>query len=231
MIRSSPCRALGAPLLAAPLLAASLLAAPLAQAQAVYRSVGPDGRAIFSDVPPKEAAANASRPGAAPPASASLPYALRDVVQRFPVVLYTGPDCAPCERGRMLLAERGVPFSERTVASEADAQSLQRLSGERSLPLLTIGAQHLKGFSDVQWQQYLDAAGYPKSSMLPTSWKREAPQPLAPRTAARAAASGAPTDAAAAPSDAGAAPSPTPATPAAPAAEGASRSNPAGIQF
>lgn len=231
MIRSGPCLALGTPLLAAPLLAAFLLAASLAQAQAVYRSVGPDGRAIFSDVPPKEAAANASRPGAAPPASASLPYALRDVVQRFPVVLYTGPDCAPCERGRMLLAERGVPFSERTVASEADAQSLQRLSGERSLPLLTIGAQHLKGFSDVQWQQYLDAAGYPKSSMLPATWKREAPQPLAPRTAGaatRAAAPAEPTDAAAAPPDAGVAPSPAPARP---AAEGSSRSNPAGIQF
>lgn len=213
-------------------LAGCLLAAPLmqAQAQAVYRSVGPDGRVIFSDVPPKAAPPAPAQAGTAPQAAGNtspLPYGLRQVVDRFPVVLYTGPDCAPCETGRVLLSSRGIPFSERTVASDADAQALQKLSGERSLPLLTIGTQHLKGYSEVQWQQYLDAAGYPRSSLLPAGWKREAPQALAPRTSAAPA----PAPATSQP-QAEAAPALAPAPRSAPApGDGGQRSNPAGIQF
>ena len=36
---------------------------------------------------------------------------------RFPVTLYTSTNCAPCGAGRTLLASRGIPFSERTVAT------------------------------------------------------------------------------------------------------------------
>ncbi|MFP5486644.1 MAG: NrdH-redoxin, partial [Gammaproteobacteria bacterium] len=47
-----------------------------------------------------------------------------------------------------------------------------------SLPLLTIGAQQIKGYSDAEWTQSLDAAGYPKQSLLPSSYRRPAPAPL-----------------------------------------------------
>jgi hypothetical protein len=77
-----------------------------------------------------------------------------------------------------LLTTRGVPFSERTITTNEDRASLQRLTGDTSLPLLTVGGQRIKGFSDVEWTQYLDAAGYPKTSALPATYRNAPASPL-----------------------------------------------------
>jgi hypothetical protein len=77
-----------------------------------------------------------------------------------------------------LLTSRGVPFNERTVTTAEDAEALQRLAGESSLPFLTIGGQRLKGFSDSEWTQFLDAAGYPKTSALPSGYRNGLSGPL-----------------------------------------------------
>lgn len=202
--------------LALPGLALLLLAAA-APAQSVYRSVDKTGKIVFSDQPPAASASGAAaRPGSSG-SDSPLPYDLRQVVQRYPVTLYTSDDCGPCGAGRSLLITRGVPFDERTVNSSDDIAAMQRLSGQVSLPLLTIGAQQLKGFSDVDWSQYLDAAGYPKSSQLPASFRNAAARPMVARQAAVAPAPAARPPAAA---DAGPPPSSDP-TP----------SNPAGIKF
>jgi len=162
---------------------AASLAAPALQAQPVYRSVGADGKVTFSDRPPL-AETGASARTASPSATVgnagaqNLPYELRQAAQKYPVVLYTSAECTPCAAGRSLLTSRGIPFSEKTVATAADSQALQRLSGETSLPFATIGSQQLKGFSDTEWTQFLDAAGYPKSSILPASYRAPAPSAL-----------------------------------------------------
>ena len=97
-----------------PLLASLLLvlACAGAQAQGVYRIVGPDGKVTFSDRPPADANAQPARVGAEAPSATNgeLPFALRQVASRFPVTLYTGADCAPCTAARNLLTSRGVPF-------------------------------------------------------------------------------------------------------------------------
>jgi hypothetical protein len=77
-----------------------------------------------------------------------------------------------------MLTARGIPFSERTVSTNEDIAALQKLSGQSSLPLLTIGGQRVKGFSDVEWSQDLDAAGYPKTSQLPASYRNAPASPL-----------------------------------------------------
>lgn len=159
------------------LAAIALLAAWPAMAQGVQRTVGPDGRVSFSDQP----AAN-GRPAASSDAGAStgapLPFELRQIASRFPVVLYTGTDCAPCNSGRNLLNSRGIPYTEKTVATSADVEALRRLNGDATLPFLTIGAQKLRGYLDAEWTQYLDAAAYPKQSALPPGYRRPAAQPL-----------------------------------------------------
>ena len=141
-----------------------LLIAGATLAQPVYRNVDKNGKVTFSDQPPSaNAPAAPARAGnSVASAGGGLPYELRQVVQRYPVTLYANEDCGPCAAGRSLLVTRGVPFDERTVKSNEDVAALQRLSGQNSLPLLSIGAQQLKGFSDAEWSQYLDAAGYPK---------------------------------------------------------------------
>ena len=149
---------------------AGFTALTVAQAQTVYRIVGPDGKVNNS----------------------ALPFELRQVAQRFPVTLYAGAQCAPCDSARSMLVARGVPFTERTVASNEDLDALKKLSGGTNLPFGTIGGQQLVGYSETEWVQYLDAAGYPKQSQLPSNYRRSAAAPLVavkPAQPAQAAAS------------------------------------------
>lgn len=208
----------------------SLGAALSATAQGVYRIVGPDGRVTFSDQPPPATGAGRTQgqgqgPAAAPAASsggggAALPFELRQTAARYPVVLYTGKDCAPCNSGRNLLNARGIPYTEKTVTSQEDAEALRRLAGEASLPFLTIGSQRLRGFSDLEWTQYLTAAGYPAQSALPPGYRRVPPSALVEVAPAGAAA---PAPGTARADDPPAAPAEVPVVPPA--------NNPAGIRF
>lgn len=171
--------------LASHLLACCALAATCAwplQAQTIYRIVGPDGKLTFSDkAPPDLAKATATTSAGKPlnPASETgLPYELRQVVSRYPVTLYAGSSCAPCTAGRLLLQSRGVPFTEYSISSAEDVEALQRLSGDNSLPFLAIGGQKIKGFSDAEWVQFLNAASYPTASMLPPGYRNPPAKPL-----------------------------------------------------
>lgn len=173
-----------------------MLAVSGAMAQGVYRIVGPDGRVTYSDQPPPPSA-NAKPVSGTSPAgtttSAPLPSELRQAVGRYPVTLYTGNDCSPCSSGRNILNARGIPYTEKTVTTPDDSAALKRLSGASTLPLLTIGGQQIKGYSDTEWNQYLDAAGYPKRSVLPASYRRPAATALV-ETAPVATAPTAPRD-------------------------------------
>ncbi|MBP7567289.1 MAG: glutaredoxin family protein [Burkholderiaceae bacterium] len=164
----------------------ALAAATPALSQQIFRSVGPDGRITFSDKPPAATATPGSSAGgaAATPSGPVLPFAVRQAATRFPVTIYTGNACAPCASGRNLLVARGVPFNERIVGTAEDIEALQRLQGESGLPLLTIGGQQLKGFSESEWVQFLDAAGYPKTSQLPAGYRNPAPLPMVARAEA-----------------------------------------------
>jgi len=204
--------------LAVALTLALLSLAGQVSAQGVYRIVGPDGRVSFSDQPPAaQAPAVAPAAGASGTASVALPYELRQASNRYPVTFYSASDCAPCNAGRHLLNSRGIPYTDKTVTSQADSEALKRLAGEAALPLLTIGSQRLKGFSEPEWTQYLDAAGYPKQSVLPSGYRRPLPSPL---VAVQAPAAKPAPESAAAPTRA---PAEVPVTPPV--------SNPAGIRF
>ena len=157
-----------------------------AQAQQIYRSVGPDGRVTFSDHPP---AAGSQPAGTATSGAASgpaLPFELRQAATRFPVTLYTSSGCAPCGSARTMLSARGIPYSEKMIGSPEDLEALQRLSGETGVPFLTIGSQQLKGFSETEWTQFLNAAGYPKTSQLPPGYRNPPPAPLVAKADAAA---------------------------------------------
>ncbi len=204
------------------ILALTALIQTPAQAQTLYRIVGPDGRITFSDKPPATPTAKVTPLSAdgkdTGAANASLPYELRQVASRYPVTLFTGKECAPCDEGRTLLRSRGIPFTEKTINSNEDAESLKRLADTTSLPLLTIGSQQIKGYSSPEWTQYLNAAGYPESSKLPANYRYAEPSPLVAVKAPEAVAT-----------PAAAAPTPPPAAVAPPPR--ANANNPAGIQF
>lgn len=152
--------------------------------QATYKVVGPDGKITYTDRPPAQAgqvrAVGTPGSGGASGPEVTLPFELRQVVARYPVVLYTSADCQPCDAGRNLLRQRGIPHTEYSVTTPADAEALKKLAGSNEVPLLTIGAQRIKGYSSSDWNGYLDAAGYPKQSRLPAGYRFAEASPLAP---------------------------------------------------
>jgi glutaredoxin len=191
------------------------------QAQQLYRSVGADGKVTFSDQPPptspngkNSVARNGKFKDEPGTGNSVLPADLRSTTAKFPVTIYTGKDCAPCNTARSALNARGIPFTEKTIDTNEDIDSLSRLFGSATLPSATIGGQQLKGYSDQEWTQYLDAAGYPKTSILPAAYRSPAPTPMVAR----------------APAAQPAAATPAPERAAAPA-PAAGPANPAGIKF
>jgi len=161
-------------------------------ATALYKVVGPDGRITYTDRPPSDTAARVTslnRDGVSevPTAQDTLPQELRLATTRFPVTLYSASDCPPCDTARQLLVQRGVPFTEKLIVSEDDAVAMERVLGARTVPSLTIGSQALRGLSQADWTAYLDAAGYPRESKLPSNWQAPAATPLVARRSARPA--------------------------------------------
>lgn len=138
-------------------------------AQQVYKSIDKNGRVTYSEVPPLPGSGDKLTGESA--SNAALPYSLQQVVSRYPVTLYTTADCAPCISARLMLTQRGVPFTERTVSTNEDMDAYKKLNGDTSMPLATIASQQLKGYEETEWTKYLDAAGYPKSSTLPRNYR------------------------------------------------------------
>jgi glutaredoxin len=157
-------------------------------AWAIYKIVGPDGSVTFSDVPPstpqgKNVQSLSAGGGALPENNFSgFPTALREAARKYPVTLYTAPQCDACDAAREFLQQRGIPFVEKTITSNADIKAYKTLSnGSDRLPFIAIGDTKLPaGFSSSNWGTALDAAGYPKTNALPRSYVRPQPSELVP---------------------------------------------------
>ncbi len=177
-------------------LALLLALAPLHAAWALYKVIGPGGQVTFTDVPPMLGARQVQRltAQATPAPPPSLPWALRALVARDPVVVYTIADCPACRDGVRLLRARGVPYTELRIDNRTARAHFERLShGVRRLPLLAVGARQLPaGFDPAAWQRALSAAGYPQRSLLPPRYHFAPARSLAPPAASAASRPAAP---------------------------------------
>jgi glutaredoxin len=150
-------------------------------AHALFKVVGPDGKVTYSDRPPPPTdgrAVQVNRDGSTATNDVSLPFALRQVMAKFPVTLYTASKCDACEMGRALLQRRGIPFAERTANTNEDKEVWEKVVGGQEAPVMKVGAQVLRGFTASTWEETLDVAGYSRQSQLPPNYKAAAAQPL-----------------------------------------------------
>lgn len=165
---------------------------------AQYKWLDANGRVMYGDNPPRDARKVEKLGMPAPDDSDPLRgagFEVRRAAQTHPVVLYvTTAECAPCESARQLLRARGVPYTEKLVATQADADALRNLGGGDQVPVMAVGRQVQKQFETNTWHTLLDSAGYPRTSQLPGSWQPPAPTPLVPPPAPKVTESpGAPT--------------------------------------
>lgn len=157
----------------------------------VFKWVGPDGKTNYSDVPPAPSV-RAERKALAGNVVdvADMPFQLAESAKASPVTLYTGEKCAGCDEGRKLLVSRGIPFTEKTVSTNADIALLG--NGKVELPQLLIGASKQVGFEAGAWNTGLSAAGYPETNRLPKGYRNPAPASAAPAGAGNETDSAAP---------------------------------------
>jgi glutaredoxin len=146
------------------IVAATLWIACSNAAGQAYRWVDGQGRVHYTQTPPPPQARDVQkknfRPGA--PGSVDLPYATQVAASKYPVTLYTQPDCgSPCADMRASLVKRAVPFREVSVLSQKEIDEMKRVSGKEDLPLLVVGSQFQVGFQEGLINSLLDTAGYP----------------------------------------------------------------------
>lgn len=159
---------------------ALLLAAGSAGAQQMYRWVDERGGVHITDTPPPPGAKSVQKSRA--PSSAAgegnEPYALQVARKNSPVTLYSQPDCDPCNAARKLLNARGVPFKEVSVADSKQAEEMKSAVGGNTVPSILVGAAVQQGFEENVYHSMLDAAGYPRTGILPPRAQSE-PKPPA----------------------------------------------------
>lgn len=152
-----------------PALLTLMLALPLtaaAQEKTTYRWVDERGQVHYSDLPPPSSVLKLEvQRYAAPPPDPTPSYTLRKLTADFPVTLYTSDNCGElCTAARTLLQRRGIPFTESSIATQADLASYrERFGTPETVPTLTVGTTPYKGFEAGAWNGLLDEVGYPKT--------------------------------------------------------------------
>ncbi len=172
---------------AAVLVAMSLaLASGVINAQQMYKWKDDQGVVHYSDTPPpaqgkKVEVKDFSAPAMTP--AVPLPYALAQAVKNNPVTLYTTGACVPCDQARKALFDRGVPFSEKTVANDADRARLAAAGGKDTVPFIVVGRKTLAGYGAGELQAALTEATYPLTKRLPAGYQNPPVQHAAPAEA------------------------------------------------
>lgn len=147
------------PMLACLAAAAGLLTPGVLAAVTVYECKDAEGESFFAEScpPGTERVGERRLPGksrqAPPPQEEAPPPA--------PVVLYTAPDCDPCDVLRAALTNRGVPYTEKDASTDPAVQAeVKALAGSITVPTLAAGDTVLTGYNHVALEQALKRAGY-----------------------------------------------------------------------
>lgn len=153
-----------------PIVLALAMASSLQAAQ-LYRWVDADGKVHYTDKPPPKEAKDIEKKRVRTAADAiPMPYALQQAAKTFPVTVYNADCGAPCDQASMLLEKRGIPHIARNARDPEVQADLKKVTGSQDVdvPVLQVGRNVVKGWEASQWNNALDAAGYPKSAV----WKQ-----------------------------------------------------------
>jgi len=153
---------------AARLALALLCATTASPAQTVYKSVGPDGRVVYSDKPPAGGKVEKTMtfdnlPASTLPASASSYVEqlrrmhARDAAQAAAappegVVLYSAAWCGHCRQAKAWLAGHGVAYREVDVETPAGVEAFAQAGGGRGIPLLVANGRRVQGWSPAAYE-------------------------------------------------------------------------------
>jgi glutaredoxin len=147
-----------------------LAAAGVAQAAEVYRWVDSAGGVHYTGHPPPASAKQVkSLSGKGNVVEVDKEsFESKKAREKSPVVLYGGA-CGPiCDEAREFLKQRGIAYEHKDPSQDPEsAVEVKKLTGRLEVPVLVVGKTHQKGFEPSSWGSLLDAAGYPKTPLIP----------------------------------------------------------------
>ncbi len=141
----------------------ALLAAVPSLAQTLYKSVGPDGRVVYSDQPPADGKVQKTMTFENLP-STTLPAATAAYLEQqlkklrtssytpsapatSGVVLYSADWCGYCKKAKAYLGEKGIGYREVNIDTPDGMTAFAQEGGGKGVPLLVADGQRVRGFS------------------------------------------------------------------------------------
>ena len=144
-------------------LAGIFLAVATAGAQDMYKWVDEQGNVTYQDQPPpgQEDSAAPFAKDSEVAAELAAEKTRRSITSSVPVTLYSVPVCDACDMVRLLLERNGVPYTEMDAGEDAAVQKeIKALTGQLSVPVLTVGDTVVSGYSSTGIEAQLVDAGY-----------------------------------------------------------------------
>ena len=126
----------------------------------LYKSIGPDGKTIYSDRPPGEG--NSAKTltfrnlPSSPLSASTLAYieqlgkpkqAELAAAPAVGVVLYTTGWCGYCRQARAYLASKGVAYREIDIETKDGLMAYVQAGGKNGVPMLVAKGHFISGFS------------------------------------------------------------------------------------
>ena len=142
------------------LLACALAASGAVPAQTVYKSVGPDGRIVYSDQAPTTGKLQKTMKFEL--ASSALPASAASYMEQFRkthpagapaaagkgVTLYSAVWCGYCKQAKAWLGSHGVAYTNVDIDAPGGTAALAQASGGGGgVPVLVVDGRTLNGFS------------------------------------------------------------------------------------
>lgn len=151
---------------------AASVAAP-SFAATVYKTVGPDGKVVYTDQPPANTKESGTKtldikdePSSPLPASVlkyqeQLKRSANKRVQEPPrqmsasatPVLFSAQWCGYCRRAKAYLQQKGIAFQEQDIDTESGMQAFVAAGGGRGVPLLVVNGAVTRGFSEASYDR------------------------------------------------------------------------------
>ena len=135
-------------------------------ADAMYKSVRPDGRVVYSDRPPAEGRiektiALENLPSSPLPKETysyveqlkKLKALAPNVVPREGIVLYSATWCGYCAKAKAYLLGKGISYQNIDIDTNDGRTAFAQAGGGKGVPLLLAGGQRIQGFSAAAYDE------------------------------------------------------------------------------
>lgn len=151
---------------------AAVMLLSTAHGQQLYKSVGPDGRVVYSDRQPTQGRLEKTIKYEEQPSSnlatQSVSYVeqLRRLRASAPkvavapdaIVLYSAAWCRYCDQAKAFLARRNIPYRKVDIDTPEGLAAFAGAGGGKGVPLLVRGATRLQGFSLASYESVFRTA-------------------------------------------------------------------------